>query len=154
MANRLTGVTVQTAAIEGLRVLKMLNALTPAEDSEDIFLPQQRTVFLMQHLNGWLVSDDEAADDFPEELEARIALLYANLAPIVQDVPGAHWDSMFDMISNNLEASSSIPCSKKSLMKGDSGRLLPSRMRRHSISCSQPCRCWNRYRGLQQQTSH
>jgi hypothetical protein len=38
------------------------------------------------------VSDDEAADDFPEELEARIALLYANLAPIVQDVPGAHWD--------------------------------------------------------------
>lgn len=84
----------------------MLNALTPGEDSEDIFLPQQRTVFLMQHLNGWLVSEDEAADDLPEELEARIALLYANLAPIVQDVPGAHWDSMFDMVSGNLEVSS------------------------------------------------
>lgn len=133
MANRLTGVTVQTAATEGLRVLRILNALTPAEDSEDIFLPQQRTVFLMQHLNGWLVSDDEAADDLPEELEARMTLLYANLAPIVQDVPGAHWDSMFDMISSNLEASSSMPSIKKVLMKGDSCRLSPSGTRRHSI---------------------
>jgi hypothetical protein len=108
MASRLTGVKVQTAATEGLRLLRMLNALTPGEDSEDIFLPQQRTVFLMQHLNGWLVSEDEAADDLPEELEARIALLYANLAPIVQDVPGAHWDSMFDMVSGNLEVSRKV----------------------------------------------
>ena len=121
IANRLTGVAVQTAATEGLRVLRIFNALTPAEDSEDIFLPQQRTVFLMQHLNGWLVSDDEAADDFPEELEARIALLYANLAPIVQDVPGAHWDSMIDMISSNLEASVNIPCVNK---KSNQSRLL------------------------------
>lgn len=132
MASRLTGVNVQAAATEGLRILRILNALTPGEESEDIFLPQQRTIFLMQHLNGWLVSDDEAADDLPEELEARIALLYANLAPIVQDVPGAHWDSIFDMVSGNLEVSRSNSLIGRVLIAFDIRRLSRSQTRRHS----------------------
>ncbi|KAJ9093121.1 hypothetical protein QFC19_008464 [Naganishia cerealis] len=88
MASQLTAVKLQNATTEGLRILRLLNAITPPEQSEDIFLPQQRTIFLMQHLNGWLLSEDEAADDITEEIEARIALLYSALAPIVQDVPG------------------------------------------------------------------
>ncbi|KAJ9125190.1 hypothetical protein QFC22_000144 [Naganishia vaughanmartiniae] len=103
MASQLAGVKLQSASTEGLRILQLLNAITPSEQSEDIFLPQQRAIFLMQHLNGWLLSDDEGAEDIPEEIEARIALLYSALAPIVQDVAGSHWNSIYDMISSNLE---------------------------------------------------
>ncbi|KAJ9108838.1 hypothetical protein QFC21_000158 [Naganishia friedmannii] len=103
MASQLTGIKISSASTEGLRILRLLNATTPSEQSEDIFLPQQRAIFLMQHLNGWLLSEDEAAEDITEEIEARIALLYSALAPIVQDVAGSHWNSIYDMISSNLE---------------------------------------------------
>jgi hypothetical protein len=104
-ASRLTSVPVGKADTEGLRLIRNLQATAPPADSEDVFLPEQRTIFLMQHLNSWLTSDEDAADDLSEELEARICLLYTQFAPIVQARPGAHWNSVFDMISNNLEVS-------------------------------------------------
>lgn len=105
-ASRLTAVPITKAATEGLRLLQLLASTAPTDDSEDAFLPEQRTIFVMQHLNGWLTSTDDAADDLPEEVEARVCLLYSELCPILQSRPGAHWNSVFDMISNNLEVRS------------------------------------------------
>lgn len=84
-------------------MLKLLDAVAPAPDSVDTFIPQQRAVFLMRQLNGWLVSEEDLDDDISEEVETRIFKLYSNLCPIVQDVQGAHWDSIFDMLASNLE---------------------------------------------------
>ena len=103
IASRLTAIPVAKASSSGLRLLSNLLASSPSMDSEDAFLPEQRSIFVMQHLTQWLTSDDEAVDDLPEEVEARICLLFAELAPIVQARPGAHWNSIFDMIANNLE---------------------------------------------------
>jgi hypothetical protein len=80
-------------------------AATPTSESEDVFLPEQRTIFVMRHLTAWLTSTEEAADELPEEVEARICLLFAELLPIVQGRSGAHWNSIFDMITSNLEVS-------------------------------------------------
>jgi len=44
-------------------------------------------------------------------VEYRIAELYTALAPIVQDVGGAHWDATFDLVESGLEVSI-IPGSK------------------------------------------
>lgn len=105
IASRLTAIPVSKAGSNGLRLLCNLLATSPGIDSEDAFLPEQRSIFVMQHLTQWLTSDDDAADDLPEEVEARICLLFAELAPIVQGRPGAHWNSIYDMITNNLEVS-------------------------------------------------
>jgi hypothetical protein len=105
IASRLTAVPIAKAGSEGLRLLRNLLATAPSADSEDVFLPEQRTIFVMQHLTSWLTSTEEAADDLPEEVEARICLLFAEFLPIVQGRPGAHWNSVFDMITNNLEVS-------------------------------------------------
>ena len=105
IASRLTAVPIAKAGSEGLRLLRNLLATAPSADSEDVFLPEQRTIFVMQHLTSWLSSTEEAADDLPEEVEARICLLFAEFLPIVQGRPGAHWNSVFDVITNNLEVS-------------------------------------------------
>ena len=105
IASRLTAVPIAKAGSEGLRLLRNLLATAPSADSEDVFLPEQRTIFVMQHLTSWLTSTEEAADDLPEEVEARVCLLFAEFLPIVQGRPGAHWNSVFDMITNNLEVS-------------------------------------------------
>lgn len=148
MASQITGVKLQNASTEGLRVLRLLNALTPPEQSEDIFLPQQRAIFLMQHLNGWLLSEDEAAEDITEEIEARIALLYSALAPIVQDVSGSHWNSIYDMISSNLEVSSAQTAPRYPNADKNGTRWSPLRMRIRLISCIRRCRYWKRCRSL------
>jgi hypothetical protein len=44
-------------------------------------------------------------EDLEEEVDLRVAELYAVMAPIVQDVQGAHWDSIFDLIETGLEVS-------------------------------------------------
>lgn len=103
IASRLTAVPIAKAGSNGLRLLRNLLATSPTSESEDAFLPEQRSIFVMQHLTQWLTSDDDAVDDLPEEVEARICLLFAELAPIVQGRPGAHWTSIFDMIANNIE---------------------------------------------------
>jgi hypothetical protein len=105
VASKLSGIPAAKVNTEGIMLLRLLNALAPPRDSTSDFLPQQRVVFLMKALNSWLTSDDYSGD-FSEELESRMAELYENLGPIVQDVPGAHWETIFDLISNNLEVRS------------------------------------------------
>lgn len=105
LASNLTSVKVAQANTQGLKLLRLLSSIAPGKDSGDDFIPAQRTVFLMQHLNSWFLSEDEAADDICEEVEARMAVLYSELVPVIQSVTGSHWDSIFDMIANNLESS-------------------------------------------------
>lgn len=66
-----------------------------------MFIPQQRALFVLRHIASWLTSDE----DLEEEVDLRVAELYAVMAPIVQDVQGAHWDSIFDLIETGLEVS-------------------------------------------------
>lgn len=63
---------------------------------------------MLRHIAGWLTSDD--ADDLDEEVETRIAEVYTALAPIVQDVQGAHWDAIFDLIETGLDVSDNDFC--------------------------------------------
>lgn len=56
---------------------------------------------MLRHLTSWLTSDD--ADEMDEEVEIRIAELYTTLAPVVQDLSGGHWDSIFDLMESGLE---------------------------------------------------
>jgi len=102
LANALTGISVRNANVKGLPALRLLVASAPPADSASLFIPQQRAVFALRHVGGWLTSEDEAADDLEDEIDVRVAEMYTALAPIVQDLSGAHWDAIFDLISGAL----------------------------------------------------
>ena len=103
-ANNLAGIPAHQASERGITALRLLSASAPPSDAASVFLPQQRAIFVLRHVSSWLTDDD--ADDLSEEVEYRIAELYTAVAPIVQDIGGAHWDSMFDLMENGLETSS------------------------------------------------
>lgn len=100
IASDLTGIKASQANEKGLERLRLLTSVAPTSGEE--FIPTQRAIFLMQHLNSWLLSDE----DISEEVEAQITLLFSQLAPSVHTVPGNHWETIFDMICNNLDAAS------------------------------------------------
>ncbi|PLW09364.1 hypothetical protein PCASD_18962, partial [Puccinia coronata f. sp. avenae] len=102
LAAMLTDVSSSKANTEGLHLIQLLCATAPPPDSTHIFLPQQRAVFLLQAVSGWLNSDDELGP----ELNIKLLELYSHLAPIVQTVMGAHWDQMVDLVEINLEEAS------------------------------------------------
>ena len=103
-ANNLAGIPTHQASQHGIKALRLLSASAPSPDAASVFLPQQRAIFVLRHVSSWLT--DEDADDLAEEVEYRIAELYTAIAPIVQDIGGAHWDSIFDLIESGLETSS------------------------------------------------
>ncbi|KAA1069856.1 hypothetical protein PGT21_034460 [Puccinia graminis f. sp. tritici] len=102
LAGKLTDVSSNQANTEGLHLIQVLCATAPPLDSTHIFLPQQRVIFLLQAVSGWLKSDDEIG----HELNIKLLELFSDLAPIVQTVMGAHWDQMVDLIEINLEEAS------------------------------------------------
>ncbi|KAG0141417.1 hypothetical protein CROQUDRAFT_292850 [Cronartium quercuum f. sp. fusiforme G11] len=101
-AGKLTDVPASQANTSGLRLVKVLCALAPPQDSPQIFLPQQRCIFLLQTLAGWLKDTEEIAF----ELNARMLELFVSLAPIVQTVQGSHWNFILDVVAINLEEGS------------------------------------------------
>ena len=103
LANALTSIRAKDVATRGIPALRLLLASAPPSDSTSLFIPQQRALFVLRHVTGWLADDD--ADDLPEETEYRIAELCTALAPIVQDLTGAHWDSIFDIVESGLDVS-------------------------------------------------
>ncbi|GAA5999438.1 ubiquitin-protein ligase RKR1 [Rhodotorula paludigena] len=100
LAASLAGVQPSAIDTKGIPALRQLLAVAPPPDAPVIFLPQQRSVFLLQALQRWVSSDEY----IPTELKAGIAELFSHLAPIVQDLSGSHWDLMFDQIESNLDA--------------------------------------------------
>ncbi|KAG9100434.1 hypothetical protein FRC06_004143 [Ceratobasidium sp. 370] len=108
LASRLTGVPPSSANTTGIPLLKTLNTLAPPVESGIIYLPQQRAVYLVQTLQKWMASDE----DLDECLEAHVTVTLYHLLPILQTVPGAHWEFAFDILESNLgvdgETSSSL----------------------------------------------
>ncbi|KAG8876133.1 hypothetical protein FRB98_007445 [Tulasnella sp. 332] len=102
LASHLSGVPSSKANHSGLRLLRQFIATTPQSDSDVELLPQQRAIFLLQAFQKWVASDEE----LDEEIESLMAHLFLHIAPIVQSVPGAHWDLILDVIETNLENSS------------------------------------------------
>ncbi len=64
-----------------------------------MFLPQQRAVNLIKACQQWITSDE----DLEEDVQSEMTLVFASLVPILSNVPGSHWDLVFDVVENNLE---------------------------------------------------
>ncbi|EGO03442.1 hypothetical protein SERLA73DRAFT_101568 [Serpula lacrymans var. lacrymans S7.3] len=99
LAANMLGISGNKVSTEGLLTLRKLVAVAPDPDSEVVFLPQQRAVNVMKACQEWITSDEEVN----EEVESMMTLLFYHLAPILQNVPGSHWELVFDVIENNLE---------------------------------------------------
>ncbi|TCD68845.1 hypothetical protein EIP91_009559 [Steccherinum ochraceum] len=102
LAAGLFGVPASKANTNGLWLLRRLVAVAPDPESDIIFLPTPRAVNLMKACQQWIGSDE----DIDEELEIEMTSVFIHLAPILQNVPGAHWDFIFDIMDNNLEGAS------------------------------------------------
>ncbi|KAH8102265.1 hypothetical protein BXZ70DRAFT_63905 [Cristinia sonorae] len=102
VAANLFGVPASKANTEGLWLLRRLVAVSPDRNSDVIFLPTPRVVNLMKSCQQWITSD-EGVD---EEVELEMTSLFIHIAPILQNIPGAHWDFIFDIMENNLEGAS------------------------------------------------
>lgn len=93
------GITASKANTDGLLLLRRLAATAPDPDSDIVFLPQLRAVNFVKACQGWITSDA----DIDEDVESEITNVFFHLVPILQNVSGAHWDFIFDLIENNLE---------------------------------------------------
>lgn len=101
LASTLAGVPNSKANKDGRRLLRRLAASAPDPDGDVVFLPQQRAIFLVQTFQKWIASDEE----LDIGVENLITLMFFYLAPILQNLPGSHWELIFDVMDNNLEAS-------------------------------------------------
>ncbi|KAG6877121.1 hypothetical protein C0993_010124 [Termitomyces sp. T159_Od127] len=99
LAASLLGVPPAKANTEGLLTLRKLCACAPNSDSDVVFLPQPRAVNITKSCQQWIASDEDVDD----EVVSAITAVFYHLAPILQDMSGAHWELMFDVIENNLE---------------------------------------------------
>ncbi|KZV78944.1 hypothetical protein EXIGLDRAFT_661699 [Exidia glandulosa HHB12029] len=100
LAATLAGVPPAKCNTEGLRLLRALNAAAPDASGDAALVPQQRAVFLMKTIERWI----EDADEIDEEVESGMTELFVSLAPVLQSVPGKHWETVLDLIENGLES--------------------------------------------------
>ncbi|KAJ3986996.1 hypothetical protein F5890DRAFT_1406039 [Lentinula detonsa] len=114
LASSLLGVPSSRAASDGLRILLTLVLGTaPDVESEAVFLPVQRAVNVIKACQKWIEEEEENGEEENdegetgvkmEELESAMTLTFYHLAPILQNVPGGHWQFIFDVIENNIES--------------------------------------------------
>ncbi|KAH9988778.1 hypothetical protein BJV74DRAFT_459602 [Russula compacta] len=102
LAAGILGITASKANTDGLLLLRRLAATAPDPDSDVVFLPQPRAVNFVKACQGWVASDA----DIDEDVESEITNVFFHLVPILQNVPGTHWDFIFDLMENNLENAS------------------------------------------------
>jgi len=69
--------------------------------TEVVFLSQPRAVNVIKACQQWIISDE----DVNEEVESEMTLIFFHLAPLLQNMSGAHWEFIFDIIEHNLEVS-------------------------------------------------
>ncbi|WFD36265.1 hypothetical protein MCUN1_003143 [Malassezia cuniculi] len=96
----LGGVTPQRADTEGTRMLALIECATPPTSWGIPLVPVQRAVFALQGIQKWLTSDEELGDD----LFTRLAVLFNELAPVVQNATGRVLELMIDTAEENLAA--------------------------------------------------
>ncbi|KAJ6608207.1 hypothetical protein B0H10DRAFT_2068569 [Mycena sp. CBHHK59/15] len=101
LAADLLGVPASKVNTQGLLTLRKLAASAPDVDSDVVFLPQQRSVNIFKACQQWVASDE----DIEEEVESAMTLVFFYLAPLLQNVPGTHWDLIYDVLESNLENS-------------------------------------------------
>ena len=99
LAAGMLGIPASKANTEGLWLLRNLAASAPDPESDVVFLPQPRAVNLMKACQQWITSDE----DLEEDVQSEMTLVFATLVPILSNVPGGHWDLVFDVVENNLE---------------------------------------------------
>lgn len=103
VAASLLGIQANKANSTGLLALRRLASTAPDPESDVIFLPDLRAVNVVKACQQWIASDE----DIDEEVESAMTGIFLHLAPIVQNVPGAHWDFIFDVLESVLEVCSS-----------------------------------------------
>lgn len=124
-AAELLGIKVNKANTSGLLTLRRLGACAPDLESDVVFLPQNRALNVVKACQAWATSDDA---DIDEEVESAMTLIFEYLAPILQNVPGSHWDFIWDVLENNFEVSIltiSLACFDRKI-----GRIRPLQMMR------------------------
>ncbi|KAJ7199225.1 hypothetical protein GGX14DRAFT_468328 [Mycena pura] len=99
LAADLFGIPSSKANTQGLLTLRKLAASAPSVDSDVVFLSQQRSVNIFKACQQWITSDE----DIEEALESAMTHVFFYLAPLLQNVPGTHWDLIFDVVDSNLE---------------------------------------------------
>ena len=57
----------------------------------------------MKVCQAWVTADEDDGDGVDEDVESAMTLVFLYLVPILQNVPGSHWDFIWDVIENNLE---------------------------------------------------
>ncbi|KAF8329398.1 uncharacterized protein EI90DRAFT_3125180 [Cantharellus anzutake] len=115
LASRISGVASAEADTQGLRLLRLLNACAPSDESYAVFLPQQRVVFMLQGLQKWVAEDA----DLGAQLELELVTALTHIVSLIQSVPGAHWDLISSLIEMNLEACCMLLKTLKLLVKID-----------------------------------
>ena len=93
------GIPASKANTEGLWTLRRLVSVAPDPESDIVYLPTPRAVNVMKACQQWITSDE----DLDEEVDSEMTSIFLHLAPILQNVPGSHWDLIYDVIENNLE---------------------------------------------------
>ncbi|SRR6266571_3294945 len=101
LAAGILGIPASKANTDGLLLLRRLAATAPDPESDVVFLPQPRAVNFVKACQGWVSSDE----DIDEDVESEITNVFFHFVPILQNVPGSHWEFIFDVIENNLEVS-------------------------------------------------
>ncbi|KAL4401160.1 RQC complex protein [Malassezia pachydermatis] len=100
LAAQLSSVSPACANTDGVRYMQMLQCATAPLESGKPIVPTQRAVFALQTLQRWVASDE----DLDEGVFVHLAALCAELAPVVQSVPGRHLDMMLDVVEENIQA--------------------------------------------------
>ncbi|KAA1476143.1 hypothetical protein DENSPDRAFT_874439 [Dentipellis sp. KUC8613] len=102
LAANALGIPPSKANTEGLLLLRRLAVAAPDPESDVVFLPQPRAVNFMKACQQWIAADE----DVDEDVQSELTLVFFHLVPILQNVTGAHWDLVFDVVENNLENAS------------------------------------------------
>jgi hypothetical protein len=106
LAASLLGVKPHKANTEGLLILRKLAACAPDPKGAVEFLPTPRAVNVVKACQSWVLSEDDDDEEVDEEVESAMLPIFMHLAPILQNVPGAHWAFVFDVLEAVLERAS------------------------------------------------
>lgn len=98
LINSILGVTENDAHTKGLALLVLLNAVLPNVDEGSASIPVPRAMFLTKHLLEWMEASCDAVN-LSIGLIVESTKILRCIFPIVKEMYGEHWDSVFRFIS-------------------------------------------------------